>query len=126
MITASAEREMTEFLDLRPDINVKEAEYKRLLGFPPDYVFNGRVRELADWARKWFAENGQPWIYARQTDFELAHEQLRISGTVLNSKRLHDQFLDAQAKEAMLVIVSAGSECEQKAQQLWREGKPDE
>ncbi len=115
-----------EILDLKPNVDVQEAEYKRLLGFPSSYVFEGRVRELADWARKWFRENGRPWIYARQADFELADERLRINGAVLNSKRLHDQLLDAQATEAMLVMVSAGKECEEKAGELWREGKPDE
>ena len=27
---------------------------------------SGRVRELADAARQWYAENGRPWFYARQ------------------------------------------------------------
>jgi hypothetical protein len=115
-----------EFLELKPDTNVSEAEYRRLLGFPPRYVFEGRVRELADSARKWFAENGRPWIYARQAPFKLANERLQMNGTVLDSKRLHDQLLDAEAHEAMLVIVSAGRELEEKARELWHEGKPDE
>src|SRR6267142_3988022 len=115
-----------EFLELKPNIDVQEAEYKRLLGFPANYVFEGRVRELVDWARTWFVEHGSPWIYARRTDFELAGDRLRVNGTVLNSKRLHDQFIEAQANEAMLVMVSAGRECEEKARELWREGKPDE
>ena len=59
---------MFELHDTRPDFNVQEAEYKRLLGFPRQYVLEGRVRELADWAREWFAQHGQPWIYARQAD----------------------------------------------------------
>src|SRR5262245_60393333 len=101
-----------EFLELKPDINVSEAEYRRLLGFPPSYVFEGRVRELADSARKWFTENGRPWIYGRQGPFQLANERLQMNSTVLNSKRLHDQLLDAEAHEAMLVIVSAGGELE--------------
>src|SRR3954470_16940364 len=126
MSIAATGGDMTELLDLRPDTNINEAEYKRLLGFPADYVLDGRVRELAEWARTWFSENGHPWFYARQTGFALANEQLHVNGTALNSKRLHDQLLDAEANEAMLVIVSAGRECEQKAQQLWREGKPDE
>ena len=96
-----------EFLDLKPDIDVQEAEYQRLLGFPPGYVLEGRVRELADWARKWFVESSRSWIYARQTDFELADNGLKVNGTVLNCRRLHDQLLDAEAQQAMLVIVSA-------------------
>jgi hypothetical protein len=115
-----------EFLDTKPDIRVNDAEYLRLLGFPAGYVLEGRVRELADWARNWFQGNGRPWIYGRQTDFKLANQRLQMNGTVLNSKRLHDQLLDAEAHEAMLVIVSAGRECEETARELWREGKPDE
>jgi hypothetical protein len=117
---------MTEFLDTQPDSNVQEVEYNRLLGFPSGFVFDGRVRELADWARSWFAEYGKPWIYARPAGFQLANDRLKINGSILDSKRLHDQLLDAQAHEAMLVVVSAGKECEERARQLWQDGKPDE
>jgi len=58
---------MLELIDIQPDVNVQESEYKRLLGFPADYVLQGRVKELADWARGWYAENGHPWIYGRRT-----------------------------------------------------------
>jgi hypothetical protein len=39
---------------------------------------------------------------------------------------LHDQFVEAQADSAMLVAVSAGRECEERARRLWLESKPDE
>src|SRR5436190_337085 len=45
MSIAATGGDMTELLDLRPDTNINEAEYKRLLGFPADYVLDGRVRE---------------------------------------------------------------------------------
>jgi hypothetical protein len=50
----------SEILDTQPDINVLEAEYNRLLGFPPQYAPEGRVRELADATRRWYAEHGRP------------------------------------------------------------------
>jgi hypothetical protein len=118
---------MFELFETNPPVNVQEPEYKRLLGYPKNHALDGRPRELASWARQWYAENGRPWFYARQLDtLELVNEKLRIAGTEFSSKQLHDQFAEAQADTAMLVAVSAGKECEERARQLWREGKPDE
>ncbi len=118
---------MFEVIDTHPDGNVQESEYKRLLGFPADYVLEGRSRELADKTRQWYAQNGRPWVYARQIEgLELAGERLHIDGTVFSSRQLHDNFNAAQVHSAMLTAVSAGTECEEKARQLWQEGKPDE
>ncbi len=49
-----------------------------------------------------------------------------IAGTKFSSKQLHDQFKTAEAHGAVLVAVSAGRECEEKARELWQAGKPDE
>jgi len=51
---------MFELIDTHPDSSVQESEYKRLLGFPGDYVLEGRSRELADKTRQWYAQNGRP------------------------------------------------------------------
>ncbi len=118
---------MLELIDTRPDTNVQEAEYKRLLGYPHDHELEGRARELADRARQWYAENGKPWVYAGKIDaLDISNGTLRIDGTEFSSKRLCDQLNDAQAHAAMVVAVSAGKECEEKARQLWQEEKPDE
>lgn len=118
---------MIELLDRQPETNVQETEYKRLLGYPRHHVFADRSRELADWARNWYAENGKPWIYARQTErLDISNGRLGIDGVVFSSARLHEQLLKAQAHTAILVAVSAGGECEEKARQLWLEEKPDE
>src|SRR5437763_2228207 len=117
---------MLELIETHPDINVLESEYKRLLGFPGEYALDGRVRELADWARDWYAKNGKPWIYARHTPLELGSEKVRINGSQFRATRLHEQLAEAQAHAAMLVAVSAGKQCEEKARELWQEGKPDE
>jgi len=118
---------MFELRDTCPEVNVQEAEYKRLLGFPRQHSLEGRVRELADWAHEWFGQNGRPWIYARQTDeLRLAEGRLSISGVEFSSQQLHDQFAMAQARSAVFVAVSAGAECEEKARELWQDGKPDE
>ena len=113
---------MNELIDRKPAVEVEEPEYLRLLGYPPRHVLDGRSRELADWARNWFAANGQPWIYARPADgLELRHERLQIDGAELTSKSLHDQFHAAVAHSSVLVAVSAGNECEEKARELWQE-----
>lgn len=118
---------MLELIDTKPDTTVQEAEYKRLLGYPNDRELEGRARELADWARQWYAENGKPWVYAGKIDeLEISNETLRIAGAEFSSKRLCDQLREAQAQAAMVVAVSAGKECEEKARQLWQEEKPDE
>jgi hypothetical protein len=118
---------MFELLETRPNVNVEEAEYQRLLGYPKKHVMTGRACELADAARQWFAENGRPWFYARQADgVRLADGKLHVGGTGFTSKRLHHLFAEARAESAVLVAVSAGKECEEKARELWQEGKPDE
>jgi hypothetical protein len=117
---------MNELIDIQPDINVKESEYKRLLGYPPDYELEDRTRELADWARQWYKENGKSWVYAIQLDkLDISKESLSIGNIELSSKRLRKQFVEAETDSAMLAVVSAGKECEEKAHQLWLEGKPD-
>ena len=116
-----------ELVDNKPDVSVQEAEFQRLLGYPRRHELEGRARELADAARQWFAEHGRPWIYARQADaVELVGNRLIISGTEFSSKHLHDQFQAAEAHGAVLLAVSAGGECEEKARELWQTGKPDE
>jgi hypothetical protein len=118
---------MNELIDIQPDINVRESEYKRLLGYPSDYELEDRARELADWARQWFNENGKPWIYAvRLNKLDTSKENLSIWNIELSSKKLRNQFAEAETDSAILAVVSAGKECEEKAHQLWIEGKPDE
>jgi hypothetical protein len=118
---------MLELFETNPPVNVQESEYQRLLGLPKNYSMSGRTRELADAARQWFAKNGRPWFYARQMDgLKLADGKLHIGRTEFSSRQLRDQFTEAQADSTVLVAVSAGPECEEHAQRLWRKSKPDE
>ncbi len=119
--------ETFELIDAHPGISVQESEYLRLLGYPRDHVLEGRPRELADWAVRWHCENGRPWIYVHYFDgIDLSENGFRIQGTSFTTKYLRDQLNLAAATSAAFVAISAGRECEQMAQQLWREGKPDE
>ena len=90
-------------------------------------VPEGRARELAEWARQWYAKNGQPWVYARQADeLKITNGSITIDGVSFNSSRLRKTLLEAQAHSAILVAVSAGPEVVSEAQRLWLEEKPDE
>jgi hypothetical protein len=116
-----------EFTDLKPQLAVLEAEYVRLLGFPPKTPLEGRARELADWARAWYAEHGRPWLLARPTGGAgTAPGGIAGPGFTFSSTRLQRSFAAAEAHDAMLLAVSAGPECEQHAQRCWQEEKPDE
>ena len=118
---------MFELIENEPSVDVQESEYRRLLGYPKKHELAARARELADAARKWFSENGRPWIYAREVNtLEFPDEKLRLGGTEFSSRRLREVFSEAAAHGAMLVAVSAGRECEEHARKLWEEGKPDE
>lgn len=118
---------MLSFSEKLPAVEVPEAEYQRLLGFPADRQLEGRSQELVELTRRWYAAHGRPWIYAIDTgEVELRSEQLQLGGVTFSSAPLHRRFATAQVDRAMLVAVSAGPECEGKAQELWQEGKPDE
>jgi len=122
----SPARPTLELLDIRPAVNVHEAEYRRLLGYPKHHTPGERADELATWARQWYAEHGRPWIYLREVELQVANNQLQIDGVNFESKQLHTHLLQAEAGRAMLVAVSAGRSCEEQARVLWQESKPDE
>lgn len=118
---------MIELVDTFPNVDVQPAEYKRLLGYPRERVLEGRARELASWARSWYAQNGKPWVYARQAEkLDITNGSIVIDGVAFSSSRLQKVLKGAEADGAILVAVSAGPEIEAEAQRLWKEEKPDE
>jgi hypothetical protein len=123
-------RQVTESIELAialPDINVVTEEYVRLLGFPRGHLLEGRPLELANWAREWYAQNGRPWIYARQAySFEIIGDSLRIDGVTFTSKRLKSTLQQAEAHSVILVAVGAGPEAEEESRRRWVDEKPDE
>jgi hypothetical protein len=123
-------RELAESIELSgifPDVNVLPEEYVRLLGYPRGWVLEGRARELADWARGWYAKNGRPWFYARQAEnLEITGDSVRIDGLSFTSKRLQTTLQQAQAHSVILVAVGAGPETEEEAGRRWEDEKPDE
>lgn len=123
-------REVAETIELAgtlPEVNVLPEEYVRLLGYPRGWVLEGRARELADWARDWYRENGRPWFYARQAErLEIAGNSICIDGVEFSSSQLRKTLEDAQAHSVMLAAVGAGVEAEDESQRRWEDGKPDE
>ena len=118
---------MMEFFDSAPAVEVPIAEYTRLLGFPRDHVIDGRARELADWARAWYAEHGRPWVYAREAqEVSLRVESVQVDGQPFASPRLCRTLSAAGAHSVALVAVSAGPEIEDQARRAWLDEKPDE
>jgi len=124
--------EAIEIADMLTGVDVPPQEYTRLLGYPRGWVLENRARELADWARDWYAKNGRPWFYARQAEsveFDgdaTRGDAIRIDGVVFNSKRLHNALEQAGAHSAILVAVGAGPETEEEARRCWSEERPDE
>jgi len=110
-----------------PEVDVLEAEYRRLLGYPRGAVLSERAQELAGCARAWYRANGRPWVYAREAgSLDLAGDAIRLEGAPFRSLRLRTLAEQAGAGGAVLVAASAGSALETEAQRLWREEKPDE
>ncbi|HET7536139.1 MAG TPA: hypothetical protein VFJ90_06780, partial [Candidatus Didemnitutus sp.] len=123
--TASG-RAKIERVDARPAVNVDEAEYRRLLGYPRNHPLTPRALELSGWARQWYAEHGRPWVYLREAELRLSDRMLEIDGLGFQSQPLHEHLRNAGAQRVVLVAVSAGAECEEHARTLWQEGKPDD
>jgi len=119
-------RPMFELLDTQPKVDVKSSEFERLLGYPAGHVLGARECELAAGAREFFARNGKPWVYIREVELYRADQTLRLDGTEFHSRHLSDYLSQAGAARAALVIVSAGSSCEEQARCLWEDSKPDE
>lgn len=118
---------MPEWIEQHPDLSVDEREYKRLLGFPHDFVLEGRTRELVEQSRAWFATNGRPWIMVRTVDdLSLRSDRVFVDGDPLSSPELFRRLRESRAEGAAVAVVSAGRECEEHARALWNEGKPDE
>ncbi len=110
-----------------PSVDVQEDEFVRLLGYPRGWALEGRARELANWAREWYAQYGRPWMYARQAEqLEIAGNSILIDGVQFLSQRLRNTLTDAEAHSVILVAVGAGPEAEEEARLRWADEKPDE
>ena len=114
-------------LHTAPDTNVLDAEYVRLLGYPRDHTLADTALELAQLARTWYAEHGNPWVYVRESNsLAVAGNSVIVDDVVFTSERLARTLEDAEAESVALVAVSAGPDLEHEAQRRWLNEKPDE
>jgi hypothetical protein len=112
--------------DTQPEYQVQAVEFLRLLGYPRGHEPGARVHELMAWTRDWYARHGRPWVYLRPAELQIDAESLRLDGTPFVSRQLQEHLRHHGARSAMLLVASAGPECEEHARQVWTEGKPDE
>lgn len=118
---------MIDFIATRPDVQVDDREYVRLLGFPAGHSLEDRALELARWARGWYAEHGHPWVVARAAHtLRVNGESIEVDGVAFASTRVRRAMQDSGAHMAAVVAVSAGPEIEQAAQEAWADERPDE
>jgi hypothetical protein len=113
-----------------PAAAVDEGELARLLGYPVGRRggFEGRVAELVETARTWYAWHGRPWVAARRLAIR-AIDGARVeveAGETLRSERLAGWLHDAGAGELVVAVVTAGPEVDQRAAALWADDRPDE
>lgn len=118
---------MIDFSDTRPAVRVEPAEYARLLGYPRGHVLTDRAAELEQWARAWYADNGRPWIYAREASaVAVAGTAVQIGGAEFTGARLRRVLEQAAADAVVLAAVGAGPEAEDEARRCWDDHRPDE
>jgi len=105
---------------------VPSEEFKRLLGVPSSYVFEGPVKSLAEWVPDWFRAHAHPWIFARLLGkVELHSDGVVLENTVLKSRALCRHLQHGCVSRAVVVAVGAGPEAEAAAAEYWRDGHPD-
>jgi hypothetical protein len=117
---------IAETLELPAGLQVDEAEYRRLLGYPPNHPPGARSLELGESTRQWYAGHGRPWYYLREAALALAGDSLALDGVAFESRQLREHFRAASAERAVVAVVGAGRAAEDRARELWQEGKPDE
>jgi hypothetical protein len=118
---------MIEIADISPDIAVPPAEYHRLLGYPRGHALQDRAAELAGWARGWYAEHGRPWVYARYIEGpQVGANVVLLEDAQFHGERLRKTLQASGAHGVIIAAMSAGPDLEERAQELWREEKPDE
>jgi len=118
---------MNELVLNPPTVEVADAEYHRLLGYPRGADLSERATELADGARAWYRDHGRPWIYARRAgSLEIDRGAVEIDGAAFHSGGLRTALQLAGAHTVFVAAASAGPQAEQEARRLWLDGKPDE
>lgn len=109
-------------------VSVTEREYHRLLSLPRNYQLEGDMRERAQGARKWYAQNGQPFVASLRIELQEIRPPsvLLKSGHELQSDVLAKRLQKGEAHALMILVASAGKEVSRTVANHWAEGRPDE
>ncbi len=107
---------------------VSDADYARLLGYPPGRLLKGRVAELAAASREWMARHARPWTRWRILPVVRVDRESVVveGGAALRSPPLARGVSDHRCDRLATVAASAGPEVDEEAESLWSAGKPDE
>ncbi len=111
-----------------PAYQVSEADYARLLGYPPGKLLEGRAAEVAKASREWLARHGRPWTRWRVLPVErVDRDAVVVEGRpALRRRPLARGVSDHQCDRLAAVAASAGPEIDEQARKLWSAGRPDE
>ncbi len=107
---------------------VSDADYARLLGYPPGKPIEGRAAEVAEASRQWLARHGRPWTRWRVLSVERVDRDAVVveGGAALRSRPLARGVSDHRCDRVAAVAASAGPEIDEEARELWDSGRPDE
>lgn len=118
---------MRELIDKQPIVQVPDEELHRLLGLPPGRALDDHWQGLQTELGEWYREQGHPWMYALRLDgMKVQRDSIRVAGVEFKSARLARRFREVAAGSVYVAAVSAGIECESRANQAWLEGRSDE
>jgi hypothetical protein len=107
---------------------VGDREYARLLGWPRERPFDGRVAEGVQAARAWFATMGGPWVGARRVAVQrIDRDAVRLeTGAIFHGGGVSRRLEQGAVHALVAVALTAGEAVEQEAKRLWADDKPDE
>ncbi|PWT89512.1 MAG: hypothetical protein C5B54_08805 [Acidobacteria bacterium] len=121
---------------LQPDATeiagaVTPREYNRVLGMPRDRVLEDDLLERAQSARRWFEENGNPFVAYERVELNEVTSATCLVGsrlhlTELRSVVLAQRLKSGEAHALIVMVVSAGPNVAEQVALHWKEGRPDE
>jgi hypothetical protein len=107
---------------------VRDSELLRLLSMPRGRALEGDVRDRAEDARAWYAENGRPYASARRAAIRSCEGgSVRLEdGTELRSTLLGERLRQGQAHAVYALAATAGREVADEVARRWATDRPDE
>ena len=114
-------------LKLSPE-TVPTTLYRRHLGVPECVALDERFTELADQARDWYLEHGEPWNDACPIEIESIVEDTVFldEGIALRSELLAEGLARADVRAIVVFAATAGAKVDRRFDELWKMERPDE